>query len=228
MKTLLVVAVAVLVAGCLAPTPPSGSSTTGATASGSATDATTSDPTASGTSTVTTSPAPKDALFILLRNPYWINETSGSGEGYRYGNFPHCGVAGYELDPDLVHLVRYGGGPANPPESVLVRDYDNRTTVPFPTTGHPSANAEQDSNASAAEYPILSPFDYQRVLANVTVTGESVLVDGQALPEGGLRVLVKTYIVSHQDKRYEVTERLEFENRGRTPVDVDVNDQYCI
>lgn len=169
-------------------------------------------------------------MFLLLRDEYWINETGESGDGYALASFPHCGGGSYTLDPDTVTIVHYGAteGETPPARSAIVRDYDNRTRMPFATTGSPSSVAIASSEHSVAVFNLSSPFNHTRVLATVVFNQDSIRVNGVELHEGDSTGVRSVYHESYQGKKYEITEDLFFSHRGPAPLEERYHEQPCI
>jgi hypothetical protein len=213
-----------LLAGCAAPAPPSTTPD-----DPSSTAVTSNAPTTDGPPTTSSAP-PAEAMFLLVYDHYWINETSESGSGNAFANFPHCAPATYALDPDSVTLLHYGETPRDRPttQSAVVRHYDNRTPVPFSTTGSPKSVALNASDHAMAVFKLFSPFNHTLVLATVVFDDETIRVNGVELQEGGSTSVRSVYPVSSNGKRYEITERLVFSHRGPAPIAEEFNEQMCI
>lgn len=195
-------------------------------------------PTSTPGFTDTTAPSPPQPsagppvvaeLFVLVRNTYWLNDTGSFAEA-RAGAADFgdpCREPAYELNPDRLTLRRPENESAARYNVLVVRDFENRTDVPFPVAGNRSGNRLYRGDTDPAAIVLFSIFNSSQGLFTIYVDQGRANVAGAPVELGETRHLRYEYSLAAENRTFRATEVFDVTPRGRATVYADLPPEPC-
>lgn len=169
---------------------------------------------------------------VVITETYWINGTGGasaSNGSVTADTGPHCAMTSYELAPrPSFNLTYYMSGAPPQPPLVVVRDFDNQTWQPFPTTSESSGGVSRYvGDATQGQFTMTSPFNASRVLFTLTIDGANITVGNTTVGPGQLWWMDTSYTEDHSGTRWTITEQIRVRPQGEQDVHTHSNGSEC-